>query len=162
MNSCSAVLWYVCDSTFLAATFQRCHVLRSHRVRHDAGIMPLTACPESVDGTRGQSTRGVSGGPNVHACLGFPTLALCLIGSWQHARRRGRRFTTQRPSLRSPPFFENLNKALQKGRRPTVPSDVLAEHATFIAIMARCWAGDPVDRPTCSEAISDLAAQLRA
>ena len=154
LNSCSAVLWYVCDSTFLA-------VLRSHRVRHDAGIMPLTACPESVDGTRGQSTRGVSGGPKVHACLGFPTLALC-FGSWQHARRRGRRFTTQRPSLRSPPFFENLNKALQKGRHPTVPSDVLAEHATFIAIMARCWAGDPVDRPTFSEAISDLAAQLRA
>ena len=59
-------------------------------------------------------------------------------------------------------FFEQLNRALQTGRRPTVPTDVSAEHGAFVAVMARCWAGDPADRPTFSEAADGLAASLRS
>jgi serine/threonine protein kinase len=58
-------------------------------------------------------------------------------------------------------FFEVLNKALQTGRRPTVPAAVSQEHGRFVSIMSRCWAGDPVDRPSFSVAASELAACLR-
>ena len=48
-------------------------------------------------------------------------------------------------------FFEQLNRALQTGRRPTIPDDVVAEHSEFVVVMQRCWAGDPADRPTFAE-----------
>ena len=59
-------------------------------------------------------------------------------------------------------LFEALNTALQTGRRPTIPAAVLAAHGTFVAVMTRCWAGDPADRPTFSEAAIDLAALMRS
>ena len=40
-------------------------------------------------------------------------------------------------------FFQQLNRALQTGQRPTVPAAVLAEYGAFVAVMTRCWAGDP-------------------
>ena len=58
-------------------------------------------------------------------------------------------------------FFVDLSLALQQGRRPRIPDTVIAEHNVFVALMQRCWAGDPVDRPTFSEAANDLAACLR-
>jgi serine/threonine protein kinase len=57
-------------------------------------------------------------------------------------------------------FFEGLNLALQKGRRPSIPDAVSTRHAAFVAVMKQCWAGDPVDRPSFSEASRDLAAIL--
>jgi hypothetical protein len=59
-------------------------------------------------------------------------------------------------------FFQSLNHALQTGRRPAIPDAVLADHAAFVATMQRCWAGDPVDRPTVSEVVTELAECLRA
>jgi serine/threonine protein kinase len=58
-------------------------------------------------------------------------------------------------------FFNDLNCALQQNRRPTIPDNVLTEHESFVAVMQRCWAGDPADRPTFLQAASDLAACLR-
>jgi sterile alpha motif and leucine zipper-containing kinase AZK len=57
-------------------------------------------------------------------------------------------------------FFAELNRALQTGHRPAIPDDVLSEHGAFVAVMQQCWAGDPVDRPTFSEASSELAVCL--
>jgi hypothetical protein len=57
-------------------------------------------------------------------------------------------------------IFDGLNSALQRGRRPAIPDAVLAEHAAFVAVMQRCWAGDPVDRPTFAVATRDLLAIL--
>ena len=59
-------------------------------------------------------------------------------------------------------FFAQLNHALQTGQRPTVPATVSAEHGAFVAVITRCWAGDPADRPSFSEAASELAALLRS
>ena len=53
-------------------------------------------------------------------------------------------------------FFEQLNRALQTGRRPVIPDDVVAEHGEFVSVMRRCWAGDPADRPTFAEVATDL------
>jgi serine/threonine protein kinase len=55
-------------------------------------------------------------------------------------------------------FFEQLNTALQTGRRPAIPDSVLAEHSAFVAVMRHCWAGDPADRPTFTQAAADLFA----
>jgi hypothetical protein len=55
-------------------------------------------------------------------------------------------------------FFEALNRALQRGQRPAISDDVMAEHGAFVAVMQQCWAGDPVDRPTFSEVSTQLAA----
>jgi serine/threonine protein kinase len=57
-------------------------------------------------------------------------------------------------------LFETLNNALKTGRRPTTPAAVLADHGAFAAVMQRCWAGDPVDRPSFAVAARDLAAIL--
>ena len=59
-------------------------------------------------------------------------------------------------------LFNGINHALQTGSRPTIPDAVLAEHGAFVAVMRRCWAGDPTDRPSFSEAARDLAACLGA
>jgi hypothetical protein len=53
-------------------------------------------------------------------------------------------------------FFEQLNRALQTGRRPAIPDEVVAEHGEFVALMQRCWAGDPADRPSFAEVSTDL------
>jgi hypothetical protein len=53
-------------------------------------------------------------------------------------------------------FFEQLNRALQTGRRPAIPDDVAAEHGEYVAVMQRCWAGDPADRPTFAEVATNL------
>jgi hypothetical protein len=53
-------------------------------------------------------------------------------------------------------FFEQLNSALQTGRRPAIPETVKAERGEFVAVMQRCWAGDPNDRPTFAEVSNDL------
>lgn len=58
-------------------------------------------------------------------------------------------------------MFAALNRALQSGQRPTIPDAVRVEHGKFVAVMQRCWAGDPVDRPTFSEAAADLAECVR-
>jgi serine/threonine protein kinase len=53
--------------------------------------------------------------------------------------------------------FLDLNHALQTGRRPAIPDTVSQVHGAFVAVMQRCWAGDPADRPTFSEATRELA-----
>jgi hypothetical protein len=57
--------------------------------------------------------------------------------------------------------LRELNLALQTGRRPTIPDAVLAQHGAYVAVMKRCWTGDPADRPTFSEVANDLAACVR-
>ena len=59
-------------------------------------------------------------------------------------------------------FFDEMNRALQQGRRPGIPDAVRAEHSAFVAVMVQCWAGDPADRPTFAEVSRDLAAVLTA
>jgi len=58
-------------------------------------------------------------------------------------------------------FFCALNHALQTGRRPAIPDEVLENHVDFVAVMEGCWAGDPVDRPEFSEVVKRLAVCLR-
>jgi len=79
---------------------------------------------------------------------------------WELATRK----TPWTEELSSDPtvFFAEMNRALQTGRRPAVPDAVLAEHGSFVAVMQRCWAGDPANRPSFSEAASDLASYLCA
>jgi hypothetical protein len=55
-------------------------------------------------------------------------------------------------------LFEEINHALQTGRRPAIPDVVCAEHGAFVTVMQRCWAGDPANRPTFAEAARGLAA----
>ena len=57
-------------------------------------------------------------------------------------------------------LFANLNRALKLGQRPTIPMSVLDHRGAFVAVMKRCWAGDPADRPSFSETSRDLAAIL--
>ena len=57
--------------------------------------------------------------------------------------------------------FEGLNHALQSGLRPTIPDDIMQNQRAFVELMQRCWAGDPITRPTFSEAVRDLAAMSR-
>ena len=58
-------------------------------------------------------------------------------------------------------LFVKLNRLLKLGHRPAIPVSVLEDHGAFVAVMKRCWAGDPVDRPSFSEASYDLAAILQ-
>ena len=45
-------------------------------------------------------------------------------------------------------FYAALSAALEAGRRPAVaPADAEA-HPQYVAMMAKCWAGDPHARPT--------------
>eukprot|EP00035_Acanthoeca_spectabilis_P011819 m.208504 g.208504 ORF g.208504 m.208504 type:complete len:101 (-) comp15455_c0_seq1:2671-2973(-) len=57
-------------------------------------------------------------------------------------------------------MFERLNMALQNEIRPTVPPAIVAEYPLFTETMQKCWAGDPVDRPTFSS-ISESLAECR-
>ena len=57
--------------------------------------------------------------------------------------------------------FLLLNSALQTGRRPEVPVEVIAAQSGFVDVMQACWAGDPADRPPFSKASAALAACLR-
>lgn len=72
--------------------------------------------------------------------------------------------TRQRPwhelSSDSATFFDELNHALQTGRRPAIPQSVLTEHSAFVTVMHNCCAGDPTDRPTFTDVSSELAAIL--
>jgi len=52
--------------------------------------------------------------------------------------------------------FWQLSRALQTGRRPAIPETLTAERGEFVAVMQRCWAGDPSDRPTFAEVSNDL------
>jgi len=57
-------------------------------------------------------------------------------------------------------FFDLIRlvtKALQKGRRPTLPSTVATEAPDFVSLMRKCWAGDPADRPSFPEVAKHLA-----
>jgi hypothetical protein len=74
---------------------------------------------------------------------------------WELATRKARPPWVEELSSETV-FFEQLNNALQTGRRPAIPGSVLADHSTFVAVMRRCWAGDPADRPTFSQAAADL------
>jgi hypothetical protein len=58
--------------------------------------------------------------------------------------------------------LRTLNHALQTGQRPAIPQHVVADHSAFVAVMERCWQGDPVDRPTFSVVVRDLAACMRS
>ena len=65
-------------------------------------------------------------------------------------------------SGRSPTvLFQALNHALQTGRRPTIPDGTITTAPGYVALMRRCWAGDPVDRPPFQDVASELAACLR-
>eukprot|EP00038_Savillea_parva_P029806 m.73591 g.73591 ORF g.73591 m.73591 type:complete len:1221 (+) comp8848_c0_seq1:376-4038(+) len=57
-------------------------------------------------------------------------------------------------------LFQGLNRALQTGTRPTIPDSVRTEHASFVAIMQRCWEGDPANRLAFSQVLVQLAACL--
>jgi hypothetical protein len=59
-------------------------------------------------------------------------------------------------------FFHEFNRALQTGRRPAIPGYFLAEHGAYVALMQRCWAGDPADRPGWSDVARGLSACLSA
>lgn len=43
-------------------------------------------------------------------------------------------------------MITELTNALQEGTRPTIPADVCA-HPNYVALLQKCWAGDPIDRP---------------
>ena len=47
-------------------------------------------------------------------------------------------------------FFEKLNMALQTGMRPAIPSEAVIQSPRFVAVIVRCWSGDPADRPSFS------------
>lgn len=57
--------------------------------------------------------------------------------------------------------FRLLNTALQTGRRPIIPPKIVEEFPRFVAVMQKCWAGDPADRPTFSHVAPALAECLR-
>jgi hypothetical protein len=59
-------------------------------------------------------------------------------------------------------FFEMFSLALQAGRRPAIPDFVRADDGAFVTVMQRCWAGDPVDRPTFADAAHELAGIINA
>eukprot|EP00035_Acanthoeca_spectabilis_P015826 m.317844 g.317844 ORF g.317844 m.317844 type:complete len:1135 (+) comp16442_c0_seq2:26-3430(+) len=58
-------------------------------------------------------------------------------------------------------LVEHLKQALQTGRRPRIPDDIVATHEDFVCVMRDCWAGDPADRPSFEHLIPRLAACLR-
>jgi serine/threonine protein kinase len=58
--------------------------------------------------------------------------------------------------------FNMLDMALRTGRRPTVPARVEAAQPTFVAMMRRCWATRPDDRPSFSEVVLQLEAAAAA
>jgi serine/threonine protein kinase len=64
-------------------------------------------------------------------------------------------------TVREAAFFAALNLALQTGRRPGIPVDIEVAHPRYVALLRRCWAGDPVDRPVFADAVPELAACLR-
>ena len=59
-------------------------------------------------------------------------------------------------------FFHEFNRALQTGRRPGIPGYCVAEHGAYVALMQRCWAGDPADRPSFSDVARDISACLNS
>jgi hypothetical protein len=59
-------------------------------------------------------------------------------------------------------FFKMFSLALQAGRRPAIPDFVREEHGAFVTVMERCWAGDPVDRPSFADAAHELAGIINA
>ena len=58
-------------------------------------------------------------------------------------------------------FFRELNRALQTGRRPAIPSEVSVSYPRFVHVMQQCWSGDPADRPPFSNIANELALCVR-
>lgn len=79
-------------------------------------------------------------------------ILLCELANRQHPWRE--------LSSESATFFDELNRALQTGRRPAIPQSVVTDHPAFVTVMHNCCAGDPIDRPTFTDVASALAAIL--
>lgn len=59
-------------------------------------------------------------------------------------------------------LFRELNKALQDGRRPTIPPEIVQSQPVYVELLRQSWAGDPADRPTFPELSQALADLVRA
>lgn len=51
---------------------------------------------------------------------------------------------------------EQLTRALQNGRRLTIPQDVAEKQPGYARLIRECWVGDPAERPTFSSAVRTL------
>ena len=45
-------------------------------------------------------------------------------------------------------LWRDLGEALEAGRRPAVDEADAAEHKQYVAMMRKCWAGEPSARPS--------------
>ena len=59
-------------------------------------------------------------------------------------------------------LFEVLTRSLQSGVRPSIPAEARTHHPDFVAVMRRCWAGDPEDRPTFADVEAELSSTANA
>ena len=55
-------------------------------------------------------------------------------------------------------FVETLQRLLPTGVRPRVPDEVDRAHPAYCAVMRRCWATQPDERPTFTDIESHLLA----
>lgn len=58
-------------------------------------------------------------------------------------------------------LIQQLSEALRTGKRPAVPAATRQKAPAFVAVMERCWAGDPHERPTFAEVAPFLGACVR-
>ena len=54
-----------------------------------------------------------------------------------------------------------ITKVFVKGDRPEVPVEAEDEMPEYVALMRRCWATSPDDRPSANEVVDVLVAILR-
>ena len=61
-----------------------------------------------------------------------------------------------------PQVGQILSRVLVRGERPELPEDVQDDFPAMVALIRRCWAADPGDRPSADDVVADLEACLEA
>jgi hypothetical protein len=148
-----------------AALFEKCSGISQtcilferskKKKKKKANIAILVSCAATVyhvDGTRSRCFEGTKTTPK----LSMSTALESCCGSLRRARRLEVRFRKV-PQTSS----NSTRRSRRRGRRPAIPAVVLSDHGAFVAVMQRCWAGDPADRPSFSAAARHLAVCVRA
>ena len=57
-----------------------------------------------------------------------------------------------------PQVGQIITRVFVKGDRPEVPLEVEEDVPAYVALMRRCWATLPADRPSAAEVVAALAA----
>lgn len=156
---------YVVHSPFTGVT-RRLPAVGDAMVQNPRSACPMSAVAVCIEDARGRMTKAAGtllwmapevyrGDEDYGPAVDVYSFGIVL---WELATRET---PWQELPINETAFFAALNRALQTGRRPRIPDEVVAAVPQFVVVMQRCWVGDPANRPLFSQLTSNLAACLR-